>query len=216
MRVKSLGLRVACGAALATAVLAPSAALAKDGANLKGGNLLVSGSVYRGADITQGVTMLPPGCTTGCAVANADGTYPFVFNNDIVDPSFGVTSPVVLYQLTPNGSLVSRTKVPTDDLVTSFSSKSELALNDSTSGKAVSFMGYVAPVSALDVSNANTPLAPDPTNPDPEINYRAAAVLTQRQVRLHADQRLQRQQRPRRDPQRREGREPDLHRRQRR
>ena len=38
-------------------------------------------------------------------------------------------------------------------------------------------MGYVAPVSAIDVSNANTPLAPDPTNPDPGINYRAAAVL---------------------------------------
>ncbi len=184
MKVKSLGLRVVCGAALATAMLAPSAALAKDGAhanrgnpNLRGGNLLVSGSSYRGADITAGTTILPPGCTTDCATANADGTYPFVFNNVIVDPSFGVTSPIVLYQLTPDGSLVSRTEVPTDDLVTSFSSKSELALNDSTSGKAVSFMGYVAPVSAIDVSNANTPLAPDPTNPDLGINYRAAAVL---------------------------------------
>jgi hypothetical protein len=72
---------------------------------------------------------------------------------------------------------VSRTEVPTNELVTSFSSKSELALNDSTSGRAVSFMGYDAPVSAIDVSNSNTPLAPDPTNPVPGIDYRAAAVL---------------------------------------
>ena len=54
----------------------------------------------------------PPGCTTDCATANADGTYPFVFNNDIVDSSFGVTSPIVLYQLTPDGSLVSTDRGP--------------------------------------------------------------------------------------------------------
>ena len=212
MRVKSLGLRVVCGAALATALLAPSAALAREnaytigghargsdpgqgsdhgrgdnrgrgngrgrrGAQLRPGNLLVSGSDYRGADITPGQTVLPPGCTTGCVTATADGTYPFVFNNALVDPSFGVTSPIFLYQLTQDGSFVSRTEVPTNELVTSFSSKSELALNDSTSGRAVSFMGYDAPVSAIDVSNSNTPLAPDPTNPVPGSDYRAAAVL---------------------------------------
>ena len=195
MSFKSLGLGAACGAAFAAALLAPSAALARDGAytrggghtwgdrhtgggeQLRAGNLLVSGSFYRGADITPGQTVLPPGCTSDCATATADGRYPFVFNNDLVDPSFGVSSPIVLYQLRTDGSLAGTTFVPTEDLVTSFSSKSELALNDSTSGRSVSFMGYAAPVSAIDVSNSNTPLAPDPTNPVSGIDYRAAAVL---------------------------------------
>ena len=48
--------------------------------------------------------------------------------------------------------------------MTSFSSKSEVALNQSTDGNDVTFMGYVAPVAAIDVSNSNTPGAVDPTN----------------------------------------------------
>jgi hypothetical protein len=72
-----------------------------DGTYLRPGNLLVSRSVYvnRPGTIQAGVTVLPPGCTTGCAVASSDGTYPTVFNNDLVDGSFGVTSPVFLDQL---------------------------------------------------------------------------------------------------------------------
>ena len=42
-------------------------------------------------------------------------------------------------------------------MVTSFSSKSELALNLSTDHSSLTFMGYVAPIDALDVSNSNTP-----------------------------------------------------------
>ena len=38
------------------------------------------------------------------------------------------------------------------DIVTSFSSKSELALNLSTSGSALTFMGYKALINTLDVS----------------------------------------------------------------
>ena len=62
----------------------------------------MSRSVYdaRGVDLVPGVTVLPPGCTRGCAVASDDGTYPRVFNNDLVDGSFGVTSRVFLDQLT--------------------------------------------------------------------------------------------------------------------
>ena len=60
-----------------------------------------------------------------------------MFNNDLVDGSFGVTSPVFLDQITPSGRLVSTLRVPDASqhgggLVTSFSSKSELALNLST------------------------------------------------------------------------------------
>ena len=83
------------------------------------GNLLVSTSQYREADIQPGVTVLPPGCTSGCATATADGAYPYVFNNDIVDPSFGVAAPIVLDQFTPTGHLLSQLPVPTGQLVTS-------------------------------------------------------------------------------------------------
>ena len=68
-----------------------------------GTQLLVSGSRYREADIQPGVTVLPPGCTSGCATATADGAYPYVFNNDIVDPSFGVAAPIFLERVTSEG-----------------------------------------------------------------------------------------------------------------
>jgi len=78
------------------------------------GNLVVSGSVYQSDPslLTPGVTVLPPGCTSNCAVATNDGTYPGVFNNDLVDGSFGVTSPVFLEQLTPSGRPVNALWVP--------------------------------------------------------------------------------------------------------
>ena len=119
----------AAAVACALAAAAPAAALAHDGGGdqLRPGNLLVSGSTYREADIQPGVTQLPPGCTAAnCVTATADGAYPYVFNNDAADGSFGVTSPILLWQLTPSGDVVGKIKVPTDQLVTSFSSKSEL------------------------------------------------------------------------------------------
>jgi hypothetical protein len=155
------------------------------------GNLLVSRSAYddNPGNVQVGAT-LPPGCTSGCGTAIANGTYPYVFNNDLVDASFGVTSTILLDQLTPSGSLVNTLEVPNssqsgvppakDQLVTSFSSKSELALNLATDGSQVTFMGYVAPIDALDVSNSNTPAVPDPTNPVPGSDYRAVAEVDQK------------------------------------
>ena len=180
----------ACCAQLAvTGVDAPVAAARLDG--LAPGNLLVSRVVYAGASGLQaGSTYLPPGCTpgsVGCVLAVNDGTYPYVFNNDTVDPSFGVTAPIFLDQLTTSGSLVNTLEVPNstqngvppekDQMVTSFSSKSELALNVSTAGDAASFMGYLAPVGALDVSNSNTPGVVDPTNPVTGQNFRVVASV---------------------------------------
>jgi hypothetical protein len=137
--------------------------------------------------LTAGVTQLPAGCTTSCVLAKASGAYPEVWDNDLVDESFGVTSKILLDQLTPWGSPVSTLQVPNstepgvssgaDQMVTSFSSKSELALNLSTGGRYVTFMGYLAPVDALDVSNSNTPGVADPTNPDPGADYRVVAQL---------------------------------------
>ena len=51
-------------------------------------------------------------------------------------------------------------------MTTSFSSKSELAINVSTGGHDVSLSGYNAADGAFDASNSNTPGIIDPTNPD--------------------------------------------------
>ena len=50
---------------------------------------------------------------TGCVPAKAGGAYPEVWNNDLVDESFGVTSKIFLDQLTPWGAPVSTLKCPT-------------------------------------------------------------------------------------------------------
>jgi hypothetical protein len=145
-------------------------------------NLVVTRSVYDNnpKNIVVG-TVLPPNCaatTGGCSAASGapnDGSYPTVWNNDIYDASFGITSRIFLDQMTPFGWTINSLEVPAnpakgganfaDHLVTSFSSKSELALNLSNDGRFVTFMGYVAPVNTIDVSNSNTPAAIDPTNP---------------------------------------------------
>jgi hypothetical protein len=144
------------------------------------GNLLVSESYYTNApNIVAGQTQLPPGCTgSNCVTATANGSYPLVFNNDLVDGSFGVTSKIYLAEMTPGGLPIATIGVPASELVTSFSSKSELALNLSPDGRTVSFMGYVAAPDDVDVSNSNTPGVVDPTNPVPGTFYRAVAQLT--------------------------------------
>ncbi len=147
------------------------------------GHLILSRTEYTASasSITPGVTQLPAGCTTNCVAAVADGGYPEVFNNEAVDPSFGITSPILLDTITPSGHTMGTLTVPTDvngdHLVTSFPSKSELGLNLSTAGDALTFMGYVAPVNSADVSNSNTAGAIDPTNPVGISDYRAVAEL---------------------------------------
>ena len=52
-----------------------------------------------------------------------------------------------------------------------------MALNLSTDGKLLTFMGYVAPVDTIDASNSNTPGAIDPTNPVGINFFRAVATV---------------------------------------
>ncbi len=153
---------------------------------LRPGNLLVFTSTYQPANLTPGSTVLPPGCTaasaaasgTPCSTAGYDGSFPQAFNNDADDGSFGITSPIILDELDPySGHLLDAIPVPTSDLVTSFSSKSEGALNLSTNGQDVSFMGYAAPSAAIDVSASNAPGEVDPTNPVTGSYYRTVATL---------------------------------------
>ena len=157
------------------------------------GNLVVSRSVYTPNNAVTVGEVLPPGCTGttgGCSPATgaiAGSTYPYVFNNDTYDASFGITSKIVLDEITPFGFLIGSLEVPnstqrgigkeSNQLVTSFSSKSELALHLSLDRKYLTFMGYVAPVNAVDISNSNTPAAIDPTNPVGENTYRAVATV---------------------------------------
>jgi hypothetical protein len=158
------------------------------------GNLVISRSVYDNnpANVKVG-TILPPNCAStqgGCGAptgAPANGIYPFVFNNVLYDASFGITSRIFLDQLTPDGRFLDSLEVPnsldrginskSDQLVTSFSSKSEIALHLSTDRRALTFMGYVAPVNTIDVSNSNTPLAIDPTNPVGQEFLRGVAAV---------------------------------------
>jgi uncharacterized protein (TIGR03437 family) len=115
--------------------------------------------------------------------ATNNGLYPTasttnnVWNNDSVDGSFGVTSPIFLDQLTPTGTTLNTFAIPSNMIVTSFSSKSELALNLSTDGSVLTFMGYVAAPSTVDVSNSNTPGVYDPTNPSGSSYFRAVAQV---------------------------------------
>jgi hypothetical protein len=145
------------------AVLAMSAAAFSQG--FTAGDLLVSTSTYEGTAsmIVPGTTILPGGQT-----ATDDGAFPEVFSNDIADANFGVTSPIVIQQLTTAGLadniditspnvIGNDYYVPTSVAVTSFSSKSELSLNLSTDGSAITFMGYDTGINTLDTSNSNTP-----------------------------------------------------------
>jgi uncharacterized protein (TIGR03437 family) len=137
-------------------------------------------------------SVLPPVCPASANAASAgacgskatnNGAYPStsssnnVWNNDSVDGSFGVTSPIFLDQLSPSGTTLSSVAIPSNMIVTSFSSKSELALNLSTDGSVLTFMGYVTVPNTVDVSNSNTPGVYDPTNPSGGSYFRAVAQV---------------------------------------
>ncbi|HEY4363523.1 MAG TPA: hypothetical protein VGN17_21330 [Bryobacteraceae bacterium] len=152
------------------------------------GNLVVSRTVYTGDANTIAVGQsLPPVCPASaetakkgqCATkATANGAYPGVWANDTIDGSFGITSPIFLDQLNPlTGVVINTLPIPTNMVNTSFSSKSELAVNRSADGTALTFMGYVAPPNTIDVSNSNTPAVNDPTNPVGSSYYRAVVQV---------------------------------------
>ena len=170
-------------------------------------SLVLSRSVYAGdANTVAPGQTLPPGCVAGnvtvpliaggsnqaavtCGAAIDNGEYPNledshnVWNNDGPDASFGVTSPIFLDNIDSKGKLIGTLAVPSNQLVTSFSSKSELAVNLASDGKSITFVGYhggpgilTAP-NQLDVSNSNTPGVVDPSNPVKSNYYRSVAEV---------------------------------------
>jgi hypothetical protein len=140
------------------------------------GSLVISGTVFprHGVSLSVGQD-LPTATNFGSTVpeptpvfaqAIADGQYPYVFNNASPDGSFAVSTPIDLWDVSLWGQPLGTIHVPRSEMTTSFSSKSELAINVATNGQSVSFSGYNAPVGAFDASNSSTPGTPDATNPD--------------------------------------------------
>src|SRR5579863_2908050 len=132
------------------------------------GTLVISSSTY---DRTQGVvkSLAAGSFLPGPSVATSSGNYVTVWNNEKPDASFGVTSDIELTDINPSTGLVLHSGVvPTNQVVTSFSSKSELGLHITPDwpNPRLTFVGYSSPgVGALDVSNADAVAGQDPTNP---------------------------------------------------
>ena len=135
--------------------------------------LIVSRTVYEGTASTVKVGQALP----GGGVAVADGSFPNVFKNEVPDPSFGVSSSIFLDQLSRSGSLIKSTGIDSSLVTSSFASKSELALNISSDGSALTFMGYKAALNQLDVSNSNTAAVLDSTNPVKSSAQRAVVQV---------------------------------------
>jgi hypothetical protein len=154
------------------AAFMPVSIAAADDSFLQPGSLIISSSNYEGrigavASLMVGTPLANTNTATIAAVS--DNNYVTVWNNDTVDASFGVTSPIFLTAVDPNsGRVLNRLSVPTGQVVTSFSSKSELALHlgRDEHGNHLVFVGYAsAGVGALDVSNSDAVAGQDPTNP---------------------------------------------------
>lgn len=171
---------VGAAGALAVAAGSGTAAHAASASSnqVKAGDLLVSGTIYTAPNIVAGTTQLPPGCApVNCVTATAGSAFPQVFNNANADGSFGTTSQIFLDELTTGGRSNGRIMINPNDMATSFSSKSELAVNLSPDGKYVTWLGYAAKPGNVDVSNSSTPGEPDPENPIPATYYRAVGQL---------------------------------------
>jgi hypothetical protein len=135
-------------------------------------SLVISSTTYdasQGALASLAVGTPLPNTATATTPAVAGNDYVHVWNNASVDGSFGVTSAIQLTDIEPHsGYVFSTLSVPTDQVVTSFSSKSELGLHVSSdsSGAHLVFVAYAGPgVGALDVSNSDAVHGQDPTNP---------------------------------------------------
>ncbi len=149
--------------------------------------------------MTVSVPLIAGGTTpvaVPCGFASDNGEAPNdqdthnVWNNANTDGSFGITSPIFLDNITEDGWELGTLAIPSDQIVTSFSSKSELALNLSVDGKSLTFMAYhggegcggdtVSPTAPnlIDVSASNTPGVCDPTNPVTSSLQNTPSVIT--------------------------------------
>jgi hypothetical protein len=135
-------------------------------------SLVISSSTYdptRGAVAGLRPGSVLPNTANATTMAISGNNYVTVWSNESVDASFGVTSPILLTDLDASSGRVLHTiGVPEEAVVTSFSSKSELALHliQDRDERRLVFVGYAgAGVGAIDASNSDAVPGQDPTNP---------------------------------------------------
>jgi hypothetical protein len=154
------------------------------------GDLLVSTSFYTDPSFSVGAAL--PNSASGAGTATASSVFcggtscsTNVWQNANVDGNFGITSQIVLQNVnTATGAVDNSVNVSQIaaqqgiNLSTSFPSKSELALNLTPNGSAVTFMAYTAAAGQLDISNSNTPGIIEPGNTDTApATYRAVGQI---------------------------------------
>jgi hypothetical protein len=185
----------AIGAAFAGSMWVAAPAHAQQALGNYAGDLIVSSSTYTDTGFGVGTALPYNSSGTGttstlstiagsafCANANCSSN---VWNNDTADANFGITSGVFLQDVNTSTGNVDNTVNVTQlaqnagiNLVTSFSSKSELAINLSPDGSSLTFMGYNSTIGQFDVSNANTPGSIEPGNTDIQTpTYRAVGQI---------------------------------------
>ncbi|MFI4914502.1 MAG: VPLPA-CTERM sorting domain-containing protein [Steroidobacterales bacterium] len=175
--------------ALAGGMFVGSPANAQQALGNFGGDLLVSSSTYTDPGFAAGAALPNSGGVTAnsssafCTTSNCSGN---VWNNDTADANFGITSNLYVSNVnTTTGTVDNTVNVSAlaatqgINLNTSFSSKSEGAINLTPNGTGITFMDYNATAGQLDVSNANTPGIIEPGNTDTATaTYRGVAQLS--------------------------------------
>lgn len=183
--MKSTALYVA---AAAVASLGARVADAQQALGNYGGDLLVSTSFYTDPNFASGAALPNSGGVNAvassvfCGGSNCSTN---VWQNASVDGNFGTTSQILLQNInTTTGAVDNSVNVSqiaaqqNINLSTSFPSKSELALNLTPNGSAVTFMAYTAAAGQLDISNSNTPGINEPGNTDTATaTYRAVGQI---------------------------------------
>jgi hypothetical protein len=177
----------------AGALLAPPAS-AQQALGDFSNDLIVSSSTYVDPGFAAGIALpfSSTGGTTSTATATASSAFcsnstcsSNVWNNSTPDANFGITAGIILQNINTSTGVVDNSVNVTQlaanagiSLATSFSSKSELALNPTLNGGSITFMGYNSTVGQLDVSNTNTPGSIEPGNTDIQTaTYRSVAQL---------------------------------------
>ena len=188
-------LQSALSAALVSGTLTALPVHAQQALGNFSGSLIVSSSTYTDTGFSAG-TALPYNASGGststlnttagsafCANANCSAN---VWKNDSADANFGITSGIYLQNVNTTTGAVQNTVSVTQlaanaglNLVTSFSSKSELAINLSPNDTSLTFMAYNSTIGQFDVSNSNTPGAIEPGNSDIQTpTYRAVGQIS--------------------------------------
>ncbi len=189
-------LRIAVAVALAGGAFIALPASAQQALGNFGGDLIVSSSTYTDTGFGVGAALPYNASGTGttstlntvagsafCANANCSSN---VWNNVTADANFGITSGIYLQNVNTSTGNVDNTVNVTQlasnagiNLATSFSSKSELAINLSPDGSSLTFMAYNAATGQFDVSNSNTPGSLEPGNTDIQTaTYRAVGQIS--------------------------------------